>query len=217
MNNTDDKPVTFKPRFFLRRRYLWHTRYPFDFLYTPLVVLGILFATYVVYANLVLQGMTRTNILFGVFILTVSVALWVGLFAIIRWVHRDSRWMYKRLDFLVCYKKRFKLVYAPNAMIRTGASQSIGYSSITDLTLLTDIRSGLPVLQVDAAKVEFAAEYEGRYFGTGTLYPPESRRYFPLYYKNSDQFIQLLLQKTGLPLKRGTVHLHTLREKKLEK
>lgn len=203
-----------------RRRYLRTVRSPFNLFYRLLMLSGFLASMYAVMAYRALNKESwSTSWFIPLFFVCVFLIIWEGVLYVIRWFHLDAGIMYKRSEKLMLQKKEVKSLYTKADGNFSSAEQHIPYSAITGLTILTDSRSGLPVLQVDASQVTLRTLYETPTGATGhrlvTLQPPDSRRYFPLYYRQSEQVLQHLVSKTGLQLNNGSIDIRKLKEKRI--
>lgn len=140
----------------------------------------------------------------------------------------DRGMMYKADDYIEMQDNEFFSFYRK---VNSGSSyitQHTELKNIKRLTMLVDEKTGLEVLQVDASEIYLRRSYysdggsnDGGWYGFAydgkekTLYEPDSRRYYPLYYQDSDVFVDYLLASTGLKLNREMVNIRELKEKRL--
>ncbi|NLC72901.1 MAG: hypothetical protein GX684_03905 [Ruminococcaceae bacterium] len=205
---------------FMRRRFFWKYRFPFNTFYFVLMLGTIVGSLYWWYTS----GDTKFPLAFATLFVALLTAFSIcTVIYFIRWFHTDSTFMYKRRDTTYLsdegIRNRYLLMVSASY---AKASVSISYKDIVGLTVFHDSSSDLLVLFIEAKRTVKAFESDSisndeTVYSAGVwnqlIDEPPAKKYFPLYYKENEAFLQFLAEKTGLKIMAQKINIRKLREK----
>ena len=150
------------------------------------------------------------------------IIIWVGFIYIVRWIHLDSKVMYKIFEHVDLYKHKmvssYKLMFS---FIHSSAQEHILFGNIKSLCLITDTKTDLQILEVELKELEIKFmedESENRSNirtnKVKTLNYPDSTRYIPLYFKENEYLLDYLKKQSNLPITTKTMNFNNIVQKR---
>ena len=203
----------------LVNKYYRRFRYPFNIIYWILLYGGIAFSLIITFKEVTNNVNTwYVPVMFLLFF----IIIWVGVIYIVRWIHLDSKVMYKIFEHVDLYKHKmvssYKLMFS---FIHSSAQEHILFGNIKSLCLITDTKTDLQILEVELKELEIKFmedESENRSNiranKVKTLNYPDATRYIPLYFKENEYLLDYLKKQSNLPITTKTMNFNNIVQKR---